>query len=409
MVRKCAEVKSDQSVKKACALLARARQSFQGKPFRSHRLFRNGHAQTIAAYAWPRGFRFYSERDEERLFEVAPGVKVLAHCRWQTNPKQHATIVVWHGIEGSTSSVYMLAMAKKGFSAGFNIVRVNIRNCGGTEHLTPTLYHGGLSEDLGVVVRELLEGDGLSRVFLVGFSLGGNLVLKLAGEYDDNPPKEILGICAVSPSIDLTASAELITKGSNWIYQNDFVRRLKNRIRTKHKLFPELYDISGLREVRTLRNFDDRFTAPAHGFANADDYYYRSSSIRVTDRIRIPTLIIHAQDDPFIPFHPMSNPALADNPYILLLAPEQGGHVAFIASRSSISRSNGWLSRNHKALAGDHQGHSRDQEALSTNQEGTSKDHQPSPQDLGDEDRFWAENRIIDFCRLASETPLASC
>jgi predicted alpha/beta-fold hydrolase len=338
------------------AFLSRAAQTFEANSFRPHRLFHNGHAQTIAAYLWPRRFRFLSERDQERLFEVAPGVKVLAHCRWQTNASDHPTLVVWHGIEGSTSSNYMQAMAEKGFRAGFNVIRVNFRNCGGTEHLTTTIYHGGLSADLGAVVKELIEKDQISRMFLVGFSLGGNLVLKLSGEFGDHPPKEILGVCAVSPSVDLNTSAELIMKRSNWIYQQDFVRRLKKRIRTNHKLYPELYDLTGLEEVRTLREFDDRFTARAHNFAGADDYYHRSSSIRVIDEIHIPTLIIHAEDDPFIPFAPLHNPAVADNPYILLVGSKQGGHVAFIAAEQ--------------------------------------KD---------DEDRFWAENRVIEFCKLADE------
>ena len=316
----------------ALAFLARAAHAFEAKPFTAHRIFRNGHAQTLAAYAWPRGFRFYSERDQERFFEVEPGVKVLAHCRWQTNAIEHPTIVVWHGIEGSTSSNYMQATAEKGFQAGFNIIRINLRNCGGTEHLTPTLYHGGLSEDLRAVVKELIEKDQISRLFVVGFSLGGNLVLKLAGEYGDDPPPEVLAVCAISPSIDLSASAQLILKPSNWIYQQDFVRRLKIRVRTKHKLYPELYDVSDLGKVRTVRQFDERFTAPGHGFVNADDYYYRSSSLRVIDQIRIPTLIIHAEDDPFIPFEPLRNTAVTNNPYILLLGPKHGGHVAFISS-----------------------------------------------------------------------------
>ncbi|MEP6820355.1 MAG: alpha/beta fold hydrolase [bacterium] len=340
----------------APTLLARAAHLFAAKQFKPHRLFQNGHAQTIAAYAWPRRFRFVSENDEERLFEVAPGVRVLAHCRWQTERDKHPTIVVWHGIEGSTSSNYMQAIAEKGSQAGFNVIRVNFRNCGGTEHLTNTIYHGGLSADLGSVVKELLEKDHMRSLVLVGFSLGGNLVLKLAGEYGDNPPREILGICAVSPSIDLSASADMILERSNWIYHRDFVRRLKERIRINHKLYPESYDISGLDEVHTLREFDDRYTSRAHGFADAADYYYRSSSLRVIHRIRIPTMIIHAGDDPFIPVTPLHNPAVADNPYILLIAPAQGGHVAFISA---------------------------DREDQS--------------------DRFWAENRVVEFCRLASE------
>jgi len=345
-----------QKLDKARVLLARARRAFAGKSFQPHSLFRNGHAQTIAAYAWPRRFRFASESDEERLFEVAPGVRVLAHCRWQTARDKHPTIVVWHGIEGSTGSNYMQATAEKGFHAGFNVIRVNFRNCGGTEHLTSTIYHGGLSADLAAVIKELHEKDHISRMFLVGFSLGGNLVLKLSGEYGDNPPRGILGVCAVSPSVDLNASADMILKRSNWIYHRDFVRRLKQRIRINHRLYPERYDISGLNEVQTLREFDDRYTAVAHGFADAADYYTRSSSLRVVDRIRIPTLIIHAGDDPFIPFAPLEDPLVTENKYILLLGPHHGGHVAFISAHREV-----------------------------------------------DNDRFWAENRVVEFCKLANE------
>lgn len=345
----------------ARTFLTRVAEAFAGKPFKPHPLFRNGHAQTIAAYFWPRRFRFVSEADEERLFEVAPGVKVLAHCRWQANRNDHLTLVAWHGIEGSTGSNYMRATAEKGFRAGFNIIRVNFRNCGGTEHLASTIYHGGLSADLGAVAKELIEKDQISRMVVVGFSLGGNLILKLAGEYGDAPPKEVLAICAVSPSVDLSTSADMIMERRNWIYHQDFVRRLKQRIRTNHKLYPEIYDISGLNEAHTIKEFDDRFTARAHGFADADDYYNRSSSLRVIDRIRIPTLIIHAEDDPFIPFGPLLDEAVSNNPHVLLFGPKQGGHVAFI----SADREDG-------------------------------------------EDRFWAENRVIEFCKIANELSLSN-
>ena len=232
--------------------LSQVERAFARKPFKPHPLFTNGHAQTLAAYAWPRRFRL-KVPDEERLFTVAPGAKVLAHSRWQADAREHPTIVLWHGIEGSSSAIYMLAVAHKAFRAGFNVVRVNLRNCGGTEHLTPTLYHGGLSEDLRAVVGELIERDGLQRLFLIGFSLGGNLVLKLAGEYGDCAPAEVCAVCAVSPSVDLSASADLITQRSNWLYQKDFLRRLRKRIRIKQKLYPDLYDVRELHLVRSIR------------------------------------------------------------------------------------------------------------------------------------------------------------
>jgi predicted alpha/beta-fold hydrolase len=374
------EVRSNQPVERVGAFLNRVARLFAAKPFRPHGMFRGGHAQTLAAFAWPRRRKFKSVRDQERLFQTTPDVRVLAHCRWQQDPIDHPTMIIWHGIEGSSESTYMLSTAQKSFSAGFNVIRMNLRTCGGTEHLTSTIYHGGLTEDLRAVVSELIEQDGLARLFLVGFSLGGNLVLKLAGEYGDDAPKEVLAACAVSPSIDLQASALLILKRSNWLYQQDFVRRLKHRLRVKHKLFPDQYDISGLSSVKTLREFDDRYTSRAHGFDGADDYYYRASSIRVIDRIRVPTLIIHAEDDPFIPFAPMLAPAVTNNPYILVVAPKQGGHVAFLSARVSPSK---------QALT--------DPPPAAVNDDLRFTIH-----DLP-EDRFWAENRVVEFCQLAHE------
>lgn len=336
--------------------LARVATEFAAKPFKPQSPFKGPHSQTLAAYAWPRHYRFKrAAADEERVFEMEPGARVLAQCRWQRRRRQHSTIAIWHGMEGSTSSLYMIAIADKAFQAGFNVVRVNIRNCGGTEHLTPTLYHGGLTADLRSVVDELIERDGLRRIFLLGFSLGGNMVLKLAGEYGEHPPREVAAICAISPSVDLQSSTNHVLREQNWIYHKRFVRSLKDKIRLKQSLFPNLYDLSRLPAIRTIRDFDEEFTSLAYGFANADDYYYRASSIRVADGIRIPSLIIHAQDDPFIPFEPLRQKAFSENPYILLIAPERGGHVGFISSGAK------------------------------------------------GEDRFWAENRAVQFFQMAEE------
>ena len=341
-------------------LLSRAIKEFAATPFVPHPLFKGGHAQTLAAYAWPRRHQLRHQSYEERLFTVAPAVKVLAHCHWQKSPSSHPTILIWHGIEGSSSSVYMLSMAKKGFQSGFNVLRFNLRNCGGTEYLTPTLYHGGLSEDLQAVVSELVEVDRIKKLVVVGFSLGGNMVLKLAGEYGAEAPAEVVAICAVSPSVDLNASSEAIRRRVNWIYEQNFLKRLRARIRVKQKLYPDLYDTDGLDQVSTLRDFDDRYTSRAHGFENVDDYYHRASSIHVIEQIKLPTLIIHAEDDPFIPFAPLRAPVFAANRNILMLAPPYGGHVGFVAARRL---------NNHSEM----------------------------------EDRFWAENRVLEFCRLAAE------
>jgi uncharacterized protein len=315
------------------ALLEQIKANFETKPFVPHRIFKQGDLQTIGAHFWPGRFRVHDDTgDEERLFQVEPDSQVLARIRWQPDRAAHPTLVIWHGMEGSSASGYMLITADRAFRAGFNVVRMNFRNCGNTEHLSPKLYHGGLTADLRVVIDELIARDGLSQIAIAGFSLGGNMVLKLAGEYGENPPKEIFAVCAISPSIDLRAGTYLLSQRRNWIYQRDFLRRLKMRMRLKQKLFPAGYDCSGLSRVRTIRQFDETFVARAFGFRDADDYYAQASSIPYLAQIRIPTLIIHAEDDPFVPFTPLRNPSIAANPYVLLIATKHGGHVAFLSA-----------------------------------------------------------------------------
>jgi len=321
------------------ALLKQIARALESRPFVPHRIFRQGDAQTIGAYLWPRRFRLRDRsQDQERLFQVDHESQVLARCRWQPNPKENPTLVLWHGMEGSVASAYMLTTSDKAFRAGFNVVRVNFRNCGGTEHLSPTLYHGGLSSDLRAVIAELIEHDHLPQLCVAGFSLGGNMVLKLAGEYGENPPAELMAVGAISPSIDLRASTNLIARRRNWIYQRDFLRRLKNRIKLKEKLFPDHYDSNRLKGLQSVEQFDNAYVAPAFGFRDASDYYAKASSLPFLNRIRVPTLIIHAEDDPFIPFEPMRDPSIAANPYLLLLATKRGGHVAFVSATPGEDR-----------------------------------------------------------------------
>ena len=321
-----------------------AARALASETFRPHPLFRGGHAQTLAAFAWPRRrehLRAHAS-DEARLFEVEEGVRLLGHCRWQRGRESCPTLVLVHGLEGSTTSVYMLSTARLAYEAGFNVVRLNQRNCGATEHLTPTLYHSGLSGDYRQVVSELIARDRLARVFLAGFSMGGNLVLKAAGEWGAGAPRELSGVCAVSPSINLSVCARAFERRANRIYQENFMRHLRGRIRRKQRLFPELYDTRGLRRVRTVRQFDDRYTAPRGGFADADDYYARSSALPLVARIRVPTLVVHAADDPLVPLDAESERALRANPYVVPVFPRRGGHVAFL---SADARSRFWAER----------------------------------------------------------------
>ena len=292
---------------------------------------------TIAAVFWPRKFARLG-KSELRLFEVEPGTKVRGDCHWQERPREHATIVLLHGLEGSSESNYMFGTAEKAWVAGFNVVRLNQRNCGGTENLTPTLYHSGRSGDIRSVIVELVERDGLPEIFAVGFSMGGNLVLKMAGEIGDAPPPALRAMVAVAPSLDLAACADAIAEPQNFLYERHFVRSLKSRMRYKATLFPGQFPLDGLDRVGTVREFDEVITARYCGFRSADDYYAQSSASRVIAGIRRPTLILTAQDDPVVPFKSFEKPGIRENPIITFQAPRYGGHCAFISAEGGDAR-----------------------------------------------------------------------
>ena len=295
--------------------------------FIPHRFLRNAHLQTLAGNFLRRENRL--PEPQERLFQVEENVQVLCHCHWQPEPQSRATVLIVHGLEGSSLSQYVIGTGSKAWDLGMNVVRMNMRNCGGTEHLTSTLYHSGLSNDVGSVVRTLLEQEKLERIGLVGYSMGGNLVLKLAGEWGSNAPPELKAVATVSPSADLAASADAIHEKANRVYEWKFLLNLMRRYRRKCSLFPEIYRKTRL--PRSIREFDDLIIAPHNGFAGAQDYYDRASASRVADKIAVPTLVVHSTDDPFIRMLPETRDKFAGNTHVTLVETQHGGHCAFIA------------------------------------------------------------------------------
>src|SRR6266852_9563034 len=205
--------------------------------FHPHPLLRNPHAQTFASAFWPRRFPRLP-RSTPREFEIEPGTRIRGECHWQSQPRERPTLVLVHGLEGSSESGYMLGLAERAFAARWNAVRLNQRNCGGTESLTPTLYNSGLSGDYRAVLIELIERDSLSEIFFTGYSMGGNLVMKMSGELAASAPRQLLGIAAVSPSIDLALCADAVALPGNFMYQRHFVGSLKDRMQRKANLFP---------------------------------------------------------------------------------------------------------------------------------------------------------------------------
>jgi len=296
----------------------------------------------MTVFCWAARRTFALPEPEARLLQVTSDTQVLAHCYWQQERTASPTILALHGLEGSSSAHYMLGIADKGLRAGFNVILLNQRNCGGTEHLGPGLYHSGLVDDAAFLIRHLAERDGITRIVAAGYSLGGNLALRLAGTH---PPEELptlQGVCAISPVLDLEACVRALEKGSNFIYQWNFVRNLRNRMRRKQQHFPRAFDLSGLGAIRTVRQFDAAYTAPYFGFASAEDYYHRAAALRVIDRIQVPALIITAEDDPFVPAGSFRDPVIAANPNVTLLVTKHGGHCGFLGDPTRAGDDGYW-------------------------------------------------------------------
>ncbi|MDH5575704.1 MAG: alpha/beta fold hydrolase [Nitrospirota bacterium] len=317
-------------------------------PFIPHPWLHGPHRMTLIPRWWPRGSFPPGMFAQDRIFQVTPEIGLLTKCHWQPSPAKHPTVLIVHGLEGCIESHYMRGLAQKAWQAGWNSIRINQRNCGGSEHLTPTLYHNGLSQDYHSIIREITEQDGCHEVWLVGYSMGGNLTLKLAGELGSSLPS-LRGVAAVCPNIQPAACVCALQRPSNWIYHQYFLKSLKAKLHKKAQLYPGQWDLSRLSSIQTMWEFDEVYTAPDGGYRNAADYYDKTAARNKLSAITIPTLIITAQDDPFIPYDMFADPALQSNPCIRLLATAHGGHCGFFQQR-----------------------------------------HLP-------EDPFWAENRIIDW------------
>jgi predicted alpha/beta-fold hydrolase len=321
---------------------------FQSSTFHPRAWLQNGHLQTIFGNFLPRPSHLPSATRE--LVAVAPAThgsmasQVLCLCHWQPESVRadRMTVIVLHGLEGSAESQYVVGNANKMWRAGMNVVRMNMRNCGGTEALSSTLYHSGLSGDVLAVLTTLSSRFGLRQAALVGYSMGGNLVLKLAGDLGTAPPSQLKAVVGVSPAVDLDASATALHEPLNRIYEWRFVRALIQRFRRKAQLLPRVYDPARAYDVKTLRDFDQRITAFYAGFAGAKDYYFRAAAARVLNRIAVPTLILHAEDDPFVRLTPETRAKIAANPQITMLETEHGGHCAFLSRRNRAEGDDGY-------------------------------------------------------------------
>lgn len=243
--------------------------------------------------------------------------------------------IVLHGLEGSHASGYMESMAQAGLLRGLRVHRLNMRTCGGTEALAPTLYHAGLTTDLQSIIETLLAA-GRGPIYLAGFSLGGNVVLKLAGELGNGAAAlGIAGVISISTPLDLMACCLRMQERRNFVYSSKFIDRLKARYRRRAAEFPEVFPLDGLDSVKSVLEFDDKFTSKAFGFGDAANYYGTQSSRNFLSGIAVPGLLIHAADDPLIPRRVYEDANPEANPNLRLVMTRHGGHVGFLARRGA--------------------------------------------------------------------------
>ena len=323
---------------------------FSPPPYRPPRWLRNGHSNTIFSFLKPRPTppAAFLAAQRDHWLALEPGTRALMRGHWQAASAPALLLV--HGLEGSSEAGYMLSTAVKAWQRGWHVVRANVRGCGDSDLECDSLYNSGLSGDADQMLRWLLAQPGVTQAALAGFSMGGNIVLKYAGEVGDAAPDGLRAVVAVSAPLDLGPAADALHRPANRLYERRFLRGLTARVRGRALRHPGRFRVERLGEVNSVRAFDHLITAPFYNYRDADDYYHRAAAARVVDGIRVPTLVIHAEDDPFIVLTPATRARLAANPAVHLLAVPHGGHCGFMGNQ------------------------------------------------VPGEDTYWAENRAVEFC-----------
>ncbi len=303
------------------------RPAFRVRPFRPAWWAPGPHAQTLLARALrsPVGPPFERERIE------TPDGDFL-DVDWTPDPGPAAPLVlVLHGLEGGSRRTYMRSVCRELLARGVRSVAMNFRGCSGEMNRLPRFYHSGETGDATFLLRTFRARYPERRFGILGFSLGGNVLLKMLGERDDGGRALVDAAAAISVPYDLAAGAELLQRpGMGTVYARYFLRSLMRKALAKSELLDGRADLAALRRARTLRAFDDAVTAPLHGFRNADEYYRTASSAGFLEGIQVPTLLVHSRDDPFLPERRIPLSAADTNPFLTLALSAEGGHVGFL-------------------------------------------------------------------------------
>ena len=321
------------------------------RPFRPRRWLANPHLQTLVTNCMSRDFSWGWRHCESSLLELQDDSRIRVVS--VDGRRDAPTLIVAHGMAGTSDSTYMQGLSHKAYLQGWNTILLNLYN-ENLRRVPPRIFHAGASGPLEAVISKLATSRISGDLVLIGVSMGANMVLKLLGEWGSDPPLPVRAAAALSPLVDLATSCRLMEKLSNRIYQNHFVKGLKGVLQGPQSYWQNFTDVQSVLRARSIREFDERFTAPVCGFRDADDYYRKASAAPLLARIRIPTLIIHSLDDPFLPYEPFLQEEVQQNPHLVLSLTPKGGHVGFL--------------------------------------------EQDRQQDI---DRLWAENRMIDYFRFA--------
>ncbi len=318
------------------------------RPFVPHRVIPHPHLQTMVAALARRDFGWGAPDTQIVRLELPGGVSVRAECYF--SEPGAPTILVVHGVGGSSRSPYMQGFLHKACLQGWNAVLLNLYdlNLSGRK---PVIFHSGSSRELDAVVRSVLDLNQFGVLVLIAVSMGGNMLLKLLGEWGEAAPRRVRAAAVVSPLVDLMASWSTLDRLTNRHYRRHFVRGLKEVVRKREHELGKHIDVESIRRIKTIREFDEIFTSVLGGFQNAFDYYRQASASPWLGSIQVPTLVLHSKRDPILPWRPLMTPGLRNNPNVLLWVSQEGGHVGFME------------------------------------------------QERHDIDRHWAENRVIDFAR----------
>lgn len=286
----------------------------------------NGHLETV----YPAIFRKLEliPTQKERI-ETLDGDFLEIDWHQRGNSK---LVVISHGLEGNSSRAYILGMAKEALNNGFDVLAWNYRGCGEELNRKAIFYHSGATYDLDTIIQH--ASSKYEEIFLIGFSLGGNLTLKYLGEKRERTPKIKKGV-AISVPLDLGSSCDQISKTAFGLYTKRFLKTLRQKVEKKAKLFPAKFDLTKFSTIQTLRDFDDTFTGPLHGFYDAEEYYQTNSSLQFLPGISVPTLVLNAKNDPFLSpsCYPMELANSLDHVYFEF--PMHGGHVGFMSADSN--------------------------------------------------------------------------